>query len=84
MLLTLVDARRIAGEVISRDYPQLELLGVTTGEGGSRYTEVIISIRGCHTEPCQVILGVSRDAAEPAFRREIDKQIRQHLNEPAH
>jgi hypothetical protein len=81
MLLTLLDVRRIAREVISKEHPDLEVLGVTTSEGGSRYTEVILRIRGCHAEPCQVIIGVDRDVSEPAFRREVDKRVRQHLSQ---
>jgi hypothetical protein len=79
MLMTLVDVRRIASEVISKGYPTLELLGVTTAEGGSRYSEIILSIRGCHSEPCQLIVGVNRDAPEAAFRRHMDERFREHL-----
>lgn len=78
--MTLTEARRIADDVLSKEHPTLELLGVTTAEGGSGYTEIIVGIRGCHAEPCQVVVGVNRDASAPELRREIDEQIRQHLH----
>lgn len=81
MSLTLLDARRIADDVLSKEHPRLELVGVTPSEGGSRYTEVIVRIRGCHAEPCHVIIGVDRDASEAAFRQELDRRVRQHVNE---
>jgi hypothetical protein len=81
MLMTLIDLKRIALEVIAKEHPTLELLGVTTAEGGSRYTEVILSMRGCHTEPCRLVVGVNRDVGESAFRRHIDDRIREHLRQ---
>jgi hypothetical protein len=79
--LTLAEARRIAGEVISTNHPTVELLGVTAAKAGSRYAEVILGIRGCHTEPCQVIVGVNREGSEQAFRQEVDQRLREHLTE---
>jgi hypothetical protein len=81
VLLTLADARRIAGEVIAKEHPGVELLGVTTAEGGARYTEVILGIRGCHAEPCQVVIGVNRDTPEQAFRHEVRERVQEHLRE---
>lgn len=81
MLLTLPDARRIADDAISKEHANLEVLGVTTSEGGSRYTEVIMRIRGCHAEPCQVVIGVDRDVSESTFREEVVKRVRQHLGQ---
>ena len=81
MLLTLAEARRIAGEVIATEHPGVELLGVTTAEGGARYTEVILGIRGCRTEPCRVVVGVNRDTSEQAFRREVRERVREHLRQ---
>jgi hypothetical protein len=79
VLLTLAEARRIAGEVIAKEHPGVELLGLTTAGGGSRYTEVILGIRGCHAEPCQVVVGVSRGTSEQAFRREVRERVQEHL-----
>jgi hypothetical protein len=53
MTLTLAEARRIAGEVVAKEHPALEVLGATSAEGGSHYTEVILTARGGTTEPCR-------------------------------
>lgn len=81
MVLTLAEARRIAGEVIATEHPGVELLGVTTAEGGARYTEVILGIRGCHAEPCQVVVGFNRDISEQAFRHDVRERVQEHLRQ---
>jgi hypothetical protein len=81
MLLTLAEARRIAADVAAKQNPALEVVGATVSEGGSRYAEVILTVRGCTKEPCRVVIGVIRDAPEEAFRAEVGKRLGQHLNE---
>ena len=81
MLLTLAEARRIAADVAAKQNPALEVVGATVSESGSRYAEVILSVRGCKKEPCHVVIGVIRDASEEAFRSEVGERLRKHLNE---
>jgi hypothetical protein len=49
------------------------------GEGN--YTEVIVNIAGCRTEPCRFSVGVFRDAQEAAVYRQIAGQLRRHSRE---
>ena len=81
MLLTVENMRRIAADVAAEQTPTLEVVGATVSEGGSRYAEVILSVRGCKTEPCRVVIGVLRDSPEAAFRNEVGKRLGEHLNE---
>jgi len=81
MSLTLSEARCIAADVVANEDPTIEVLGVTRAEGGSQYTEVILTIRGCTTEPCRIMIGLNRDTPEPIFRQEVQRQVRHHLSE---
>ena len=81
MLLTLAEARQIAADVAAKQNPALEVVGATVSESGSRYAEVILSVRGCTKEPCRVVIGVIRDASEEEFRAEVGKQLGKHLDE---
>jgi hypothetical protein len=83
MALSLEDVRRIADEVIRQENPAMQVLAATTAEGGSDYTEIIVTVLGCHTEPCRLILGLNRQASEPVFRRTVAEKFRQHLKEHA-
>jgi hypothetical protein len=81
MTLTLAEARRIAGEVVAKEHPALEVLGATSAEGGSHYTEVILTARGGTTEPRRMVIGVDREASESSFRGQVSKQLRDQLVE---
>ena len=80
-MLTLAEARRIATDVAAKQSSALEVVGATVSESGSRYAEVVLTVRGCTKEPCRVVIGVIRDASEEAFRVEVGKQLGKHLNE---
>jgi hypothetical protein len=76
--LTLSDVRRIAADVAKQQDPPLEVMGATPAEGDSAYAEVMLTIRGCHVEPCRMLIGVSRDASEPECRRVLQERLQQH------
>ena len=80
MPLNLTDVRRIAAEVARKENPELEVVAARA-ESDSPYTEVIITIRGCSTEPCQLMIGVSRDATEDEFRVAVHDRLHEHLYE---
>jgi hypothetical protein len=83
MPLSLEDVRRIADEVIRQENPAMKVVAATTAEGGSDYTEIIVTVLGCHTEPCRLMLGMNRQVSEPVFRRAVAEKFRQHLKEHA-
>jgi len=81
MALPLSEVRRISADVAQRQSPPLDVVAATRAGEDSSYAEVILTIRGCRTEPCMVVIGVSRNASEPEFRDSVDARLREHLNE---
>jgi hypothetical protein len=80
MSLSLTEVRRIVAEVARQQTPTLEVVAARA-EGDSSYTEVILTVRGCSTEPCRIIMGVSREASEAEFRTTVREQLEEHLND---
>jgi len=78
--MTVSAITRIAESAARRTAPQLEVIGVTINAGGSDYVEILFDIRGCHRDPCQVVLGVFRNVAEPALESAIADQLRAHVD----
>ena len=79
--LSVPDVTRIANEAIQAEHAGLDVVGVTHGEGGGQYAEVILRVQGCQKYPCQVSLGVFRDVSESALRAEIAQKVRAHVDE---
>jgi hypothetical protein len=81
MPLSLSEVTRIATDVVRAERPDLEVVSATTAEGGSAYTEVMMTIRGCREEPCRIVIGADRSNGEPALRTEIATRLREHLDQ---
>jgi hypothetical protein len=81
MPLDLNAVRRIASEVVEATDPSLRVVGAATSQGGSNYTEIVLSIANCHVEPCRMSIGVGRDLSEAAFRQAVGDRLREHLRE---
>jgi hypothetical protein len=64
--------RSVAAEHSAR----LEVLGVVSNEGGSDRVEVLITIAGCHTDSCRVVINLSR-----AEGSDLEEQLRTKLRE---
>ena len=79
--LSVPDVTRIANEAIQAEHAGLDVVGVTHGEGGGQYAEVILRVQGCRKHPCQVSLGVFRDVSESVLRAEITQKVRAHVHE---
>ena len=79
MSLTLTQVRRIAADVARQQDARLVVMGVTPAEGESSYAEVMLTVSGCHIEPCRVIIGINRDASEPECRRAVEQQLQEHV-----
>ena len=76
----------ISREVV-RQYPDqpLEFVGVMASEGGSGRVEVMVTVKGCHAQPCQFMLNLSRrDKAslEHELRRGLEQALRKHTEGP--
>jgi hypothetical protein len=71
----------IATDVARHQNASLEVVGVTPGAGGGTYAEVVMVVKGCHREPCTILLGVLRDMPESEVRSAIAEKLRHHLAE---
>jgi hypothetical protein len=59
----------------------LEFVGVIASDGGSGRVEVLVTIKGCHDEPCQLVLNLSRRnraALENELRHTLEVALRAH------
>jgi hypothetical protein len=77
--MSMTEISRIARTAAGRTSPQLNVVGVTINAGGSDYVEIVVDVRGCHRESCQILLGVFRNVTEGALEAAISDQLRQHL-----
>jgi len=81
MPIELAQVKRIAQDVARAHDPGLEVVAANTAEGGSAYTEVTVTIRGCRREPCMIVIGADRGGDEAALRAEIASRLREHLDQ---
>lgn len=51
------------------------------GYGGTSYVEILINAAGRDDESCQMTIGVFRNAAPAALKRDIYNHIQRHLHE---
>jgi len=74
-------SRDVAAEYDSR----LEVIGVASTAGESSRVEVFVTVRGCHHEPCVLMVNLTRQGHE-AFERDLRQQLRRALTQhtPAH
>ena len=56
----------------------LELVGVASTEGGSGRVELLITVKGCHHEPCRLLVNVTR-ADQVTFERELRSKLAEVL-----
>jgi hypothetical protein len=77
MTISLDEITRISRDV-AREDSALELLQVASNDANSERVELLITIRGCHEEPCMLLVNVSR--ADPVrFERELKTELRKVL-----
>ena len=67
-------SRDVAAEYDSR----LEVIGVASTAGESSRVEVFVTVRGCHQEPCVVMVNLTRQGHE-AFERDLRDNLRRAL-----
>lgn len=66
----------ISRTVLEAHDPSLELLGVRSTGGANERAEVVVRISGCHSEPCRLVLNVSRQLTREQLARQISDQLR--------
>jgi len=65
-------------DVIQRFSQRLEFAGVMASEGGSDRVELMVTISGCHDEPCRLMFNLPR-ADGPTFEAELRQKLEQQL-----
>ena len=79
MSLTLTQVRRISADVAQHQQPPLDVVAAAPVGKESSFAELILTVRGCQSEPCVVVIAISRDVSEAEFRQSVDVRLRQHL-----
>jgi len=67
-------SREVAAEYDSR----LEIIGVASTAGENSRVEVFVTVRGCHQEPCVLMVNLTRQGHE-AFERDLRDNLRRAL-----
>ena len=82
----MLSRERILGisRAVAREHqPPLEVQGIVSTNGGSQRVELLVTIGGCHKEPCRLLLNLTRlDEADleeelrAKFRDTLDVHLR--------
>jgi hypothetical protein len=78
-----IDSISAISQSVAREHSDvLRVVGVTTTDGGSDRAEVLVTIEGCHREPCRFIVNVTRadrEALEDELSVKLGDALRKHL-----
>ena len=80
-MLTIEELTAVSRAVALEHGPALDARVVTVTDGGSSRAEILVTISGCHQEPCRFVMNVNRtDAAEATaeFRAKLSEAITRH------
>ena len=69
-------SREVARQIDSR----LEVVGVASTDGGSERVELLVTLAGCHTDPCTVMINITRSDAS-SFEHELRQALADALVE---
>ena len=76
--LSLDTITAIRRDIAADHDPPLEVVGVASSDGGSDRVELLVTIVGCHQEPCVLMLNLTR-AETSQFERELKDKLREKL-----
>lgn len=76
MSLSLDTITSIGRDIAAANDPPLELVGVASSDGGSDRVELLVTIVGCHDEPCVLMLNLTRTETSQ-FERELKDKLRE-------
>ena len=81
MGVNLEAASTISRAVVQEHGRGLTVVSVSSTEGGSDRAEVLVTIGGCHTEPCRFLVNITRvdsEAFEREFRQKLNDALLRH------
>jgi hypothetical protein len=81
--MKLKEVGRIAAEVAQQLNANLDVVATLPSEESTTYSEVLLTVRGCASEPCRVVLSVRRDEPEGRVRAALTDALRKHLAQHA-
>ena len=74
-----LDTITVLSHAVAAEYDaRVRVLGVTSSDGESERVELLITIHGCHTDPCVIMLNVTRSGRE-AFEHDLRDKFRDAL-----
>ena len=82
MRLTHEEITAVILDVLRRSELPVKLVGFSS-KGGTDRIEILVTIKGCHESPCQLLLNLSRgsrEALEAELRRKLQDQLRAHAS----
>jgi hypothetical protein len=79
MGVALPDIAALSRAVVYEHGRGMDVVAVTATEGGTDRVEVMVTIGGCHRDPCQFVVNVTR-----TDRREFEREFRGKLNDALH
>jgi hypothetical protein len=71
-----IDTIKALSQDIAAEYDsRLEVIGIASTDGESGRVEILVTIRGCHEEPCVVMVNLTR-LGQAAFERDLRNKLR--------
>jgi hypothetical protein len=86
MNLSVESITEISRAVAHEHDGDLHIVGVTATDGGTDRAEILVTIGGCHHEPCRFLVNVTRadrEQLEEELTQKLDDALRKHLAAPA-
>jgi hypothetical protein len=83
MALTLLELTQIADAVTRRQDAALSVVRVASTDVESGRVELLVTVSGCHEEPCTFLLNLSRDERrrfEEELKTGLRAELERHLN----
>jgi len=77
-ILSIDDVVALSRDVAAEYDSRLQVIGVTSTAGESSRVEVLVTVRGCHREPCVLMVNLTRQGQE-AFERDLREKLRRAL-----
>ena len=76
--MSLVDVTRISRDIAADYDRRLQVIGVASSDAESGRVELLVTIHGCHRDPCVIMLNVSR-TGQSEFERDLHDKFRHAL-----
>jgi len=77
-ILSIDTVNALSRDVAAEYDPRLEVIGVASTAGESSRVEVFVTVRGCHQEPCVLMVNLTRQGHQ-AFERDLRDKLHRAL-----